>query len=151
MAVFESSTHIDAPTARVYDIITDLHGAQERIEGIKSLEVLTDGEFGVGTRFRETRVMFGKEATEEMEITEVNLGKSYATGAESCGCRYRTVVSVEQDGEGSRLSMAMEATPMTLVGKIMSVVMSRMMKGTIRKCFEADLADIKRAAESGTA
>ncbi len=148
MAVFESSIHIDAPTDRVYDIITDLHGAQERIEGIKALEVLTDGEFGVGTRFRETRVMFGKEATEEMEVTEVNPGKSYATGAESCGCKYHSVIGVEPDGEGSRLTMSMQATPMTLVGKVMSGVMSLMMKRVIRKCFEADLSDIKRAAES---
>lgn len=151
MAVFEASTHIDAPTARVYDIITDLEGAQERVEGIKALEVLTDGGFGVGTRFKETRVMFGKEATEEMEISEVNPGKSYATKAESCGCRYHTVVAVEPDGEGSRLSMTMESTPMTLLGKIMGGVMSILLKKMLRKCIEADLADIKRAAEHGQA
>ena len=148
MGVIEVSTYIDAPPQRVYDVVTDLPGAAERIAAIKSLEVLTEGGFGVGTRFRETRVMFGKEATEEMEIIDVVPGERYTTQAESCGCRYESVVGVVPDGDGSRLTMTFGATPLSFVGRVMSAAMWPLLKGTMRKAVRADLADIKRAAES---
>lgn len=151
MAVLESTTHIDAPPSRVYSVVTDLSSAAERINGIKSLEVLTEGDFGVGTRFRETRVMFGKEATEEMEVIDEVPGEHYVTEAQSCGCRYESVIRVVPDGDGSMLSMSIDATPLTFVGKCMSAVMWPLFKGTMRKCIDADLADIKRAAEKSEA
>lgn len=151
VSVMEVSTQIDAPPARVYEVITDLPSAPDRIKAIKTLEVLTEGEFGVGTRFRETRVMFGKEATEEMEIIDLVPGERYTTEAESCGCRYESVMSVVPDGAGSRLTMTFDATPLTFVGKVMSAVMWPLLKGTMRKAIRADLADLKEAAEAADA
>lgn len=148
MAGLECSTRVEASPQRVFDVITDLPGAAERISAIKSLEVLTDGEFGVGTRFRETRVMFGKEATEEMEVIAMVPGERYTTEAESCGCRYESVMSVVPDGNGARLTMSFDGTPLTFFGKIMSAVMWPMLKGAMRKAVSADLADIKKAAEA---
>lgn len=146
-----TSTRIDAPTSRVYDLMTDLSGAPERIQGIKSLEVLTEGEFGVGTRFRETRVMFGKEATEEMEIVEVKPGESYTTTAESCGCLYRSTVSVTPEGQGSLLTMTFQGTPQSFMAKVMAAVMGPVMRKSMIKMVDKDLADIKTAAESAPA
>ena len=53
MSICLSKT-IDAEPAEVFDRITDLHNAAERIEAITHLEVLTEGPIGAGTRFRET-------------------------------------------------------------------------------------------------
>ena len=39
------------------------------IPDITALEMLSEGPFGEGTRWRETRVMFKKEAVEEMWVT----------------------------------------------------------------------------------
>jgi len=61
--------YIEAPREVVFDAALDLHSAAENIGAITKMEVLTDGPIGLGTRFRETRVMFRKEATELMEIT----------------------------------------------------------------------------------
>lgn len=148
MAAMESTTHIAAPPPKVWEMLTDLNGAADRVEAIKSLEVLTDQPFGVGTRFRETRVMFGKEATEEMEVTAITPGESYTTEAESCGSHYTCIVRVVPDGEGSRLTMSMSARPTGLVGKIVSPILMVMMKGTVAKAFAKDLQDLKAAAEA---
>lgn len=149
MSRLGSSVHIDAPPDRVYAIVTDLAGAPDRIGAIESLEVLTDQPFGVGTRFRETRTMFGRRATEEMEVTAVDPGRSYTTEAESCGCRYTCVVSIEPDGGGATLSMSMRAKPLRLAAKVMCAVMAPLMGGVARKAFARDLQDIKAAAERG--
>jgi carbon monoxide dehydrogenase subunit G len=149
MAEFGSSIHVDAPPARVWDLVTDLAGAAGRIGAIKSVEVLTDQPFGVGTRWRETRVMFGKEATEEMTVTSLTPGESYTTEAESCGCHYTCVVRVAPEGDGSVLAMSMHARGVTLLGRVMGAVMTPLMKGMACKAFAKDLQDLKAAAERG--
>ena len=70
MTSFEVSTVISASPERVFALFTDLAHAPDNIRAIKKLELLTPGPMCMGTRFRETRVMFGKEATEEMEVIE---------------------------------------------------------------------------------
>ena len=58
MAQFTLKKHIEAPPERVFEVVTDLRGAPERIRGITKMEVLTEGPIGGGTRYRETRIMF---------------------------------------------------------------------------------------------
>ena len=61
---------IDAPPEIVWTLITDIANSPQVISGIDSVTILGSTEgFGVGTRWRETRTMFGKEATEEMEVS----------------------------------------------------------------------------------
>jgi len=139
---------VEAPAGRVFPILCDLEGAPERIEGIKKIEVLTDGPFGVGTRWRETRVMFGKEATEVMEVVAMEPGRSYTVTAGSCGTRYETVMACEPRGaDGCRVEFRFGWTPVSLGAKLMSPL-GFLMKGMLRKCIADDLADIKRGAEA---
>lgn len=145
----ETSVGIEAPPARVYEVVTDLENAAERISGIKSMEVLTDGPFGVGTRFRETRVVFGKEATEEMEVVAVTPGEGYELRAESHGHVYKSFVRVRPEGSGSVLSMGFEGHPQGMAARIVGTLMGAMMRSQTKKMMDQDLADIKRAAEGG--
>ncbi len=66
MSTITTSVLVLAPVDRTFEAFCELDKAVERIPGITALEVLTDGPFGEGTRWRETRLMFKKEATEEM-------------------------------------------------------------------------------------
>ena len=91
---------VRAEPGRVFEVFTDLRSAPERVAGIESLEVLTEGPIGQGTRFRETRVMFGKQATEEMEVTGWQPGKSYVVEADSHGSHYRTEFVFEPLAQG---------------------------------------------------
>ena len=60
---------VAAPAARVFERATDIRSWQDTIDAIDRIEMLAEGPAGVGTRFRETRTMMGKEAREEMEVT----------------------------------------------------------------------------------
>ena len=141
------SKSIDAEPTEVFDRLTDLHKAAERIEDITHIEVLTDGPIGAGTRFRETRKMFGKECTEEMEITQFDAPRSYTVEAESCGARMTTRFDVEAEGNGSRVSVDMHSRPITLVAKRVSPVANLMCSGMMKKCIEKDLDGIKASIE----
>ena len=140
----------EAPPERVFDVCTDLRAAAERIRGIKKIEVLGNGPIGMGTRFRETRMMFKRECTEEMEIVAFDPPRSYALGCESHGCRYRTDFRVKPSGAGaSELEMTFDAEPQTILAKVMGVLFRGMIKSCLRE-MDKDLCDLKAVAEGKT-
>lgn len=139
-------TEIAAAPARVFAVFTDLAHAPGRVRAIEALEVLTSGPVGKGTRFKETRQMFGKSATETLEFVEFEPGKGYALAAESCGTRYRSSFTFEPAGAGTRVRMSFEATPVSMAAKMMAPMLG-MMTGPVTKAIQADFADLKRACE----
>ncbi|MGD9692656.1 MAG: SRPBCC family protein [Phycisphaerales bacterium] len=143
------STTINAPQARVFEVFTDLRSAPQCVSGIKSLDVLTDGPIGLATRFRETRVMFGKEASETMEITAFNPPNSYEVTADSHGCHYHSLLTFTPQGpNATTASMTFNATAKTIPAKLMGALMGWMVKGACRKAMQKDFDDLKRAIES---
>lgn len=150
MGKISTSMHFKAPVERVFDVFTDLRNAAGRIEGITELEVLTDGPVGRGTRFRETRMMFKKSWTEEMEITDFEPNGAYVVGCESCGSAYATTFRFSPDDGGTRVDLDWEWKPLTFVAKLMSP-MGKLMSGSMTKCFEADMNDLRRVIEEGDA
>ena len=138
--------HIEANPDRVFEIASDFAGAPERISGIQQVEMLSDGPVGVGTRFRETRTLFGQQATEEMEVTEFDRPSSYTLAAENHGCRFESKITFTPSGSGTVVQMSFEATPVSLVAKAMAAAMEPMIKKVAEECGK-DLDDLKAAIE----
>lgn len=147
MPSVEVQRAIAAPRDRVFRIATDLGRLPETISGIETVEVLTDGPFAEGTRWRETRTLYGKQATEEMWVTGFDPPRSYAVEAESHGAHYRTEITFAPEGEGTRVTFVFAARPLSLVARLFSVLSGLMLK-SVRKALEQDLEDLKQAAES---
>jgi carbon monoxide dehydrogenase subunit G len=150
MPSLSCSIRIRATQQQVFDAITDLERAPERISGIESVEVLTEGPMAQGTRWRETRIMMKKKCTEEMEIVEFDPPTGYRTSAFSCGCHYDSGLTVTPDGEEMILEMSFKGTPQTFMAKLMTPL-SKLMMGPMRKLMDKDLADIKKYVERGSA
>ncbi|MCH8822853.1 MAG: SRPBCC family protein [Planctomycetes bacterium] len=143
-----ATKHFKAPPEIVWEVMSDLENAADRIDAIVKLEILTEGPVGQGTRFKETRIMFKKEATETMEITSWNPPNSYTTEADGCGCHYTSVITCEKDGDGTLVTMSFEAEAMSAFGKIMSALTGWMMKSVCAKAFDKDLENLKNFVES---
>jgi hypothetical protein len=139
--------HVAAPPEKVFAVASDFRNAAGRLRGITKMELLTDGPVGVGTRFRETRVMFGREATETMTVTAFDPPRGYALGAESCGCRYHIEFRFTPKDGGTDLEMRFEGRPLTLVAKVLGFLMGPMISKNCAKESEKDLDDLKAAAE----
>lgn len=148
MAELVASTRIAASPAAVFAACSDFEHAAQHIGAITKVEMLTPGPVGKGTKFRETRKMFGKEATETMEVLEFFPNTSYVLGAESCGSRYRTTFTFTPAGGGTDVEFRFSATPLTFWAKVAGAVMMPLMKGVLRKCVMQDLEDIKRRLET---
>jgi uncharacterized membrane protein len=149
MKTLEVSQTVRAPIESVFAVASDLPRAAEFISAITEIEMLTDGPVGEGTKWRETRMMFGRKATEVMWITEWDPPNGYVVEARSHGSHYMTSLSYEALGAGeTRIRMTFGATAETVMAKVMMLVCAFMTK-TIIKCFEADLRDIKTYCEAG--
>lgn len=140
--------HISAPVDRVYAQLMDLERWPETISAITKIEKLTKGPVTNGTRFKETRVMFGKEHAETMTFENVTPNKGYTLTASSCGMRYATTHTLTPEAGGTKLRFEMQSTPLTLGAKIMSPVMGAMLKGTMKKMIAKDFDDLARACEA---
>ena len=141
---------VAAPPERAFEVFTDLRNAPSRVEGIKSLEVLTDGPVAASTVFRETRVMFGKEAVEEMRIGEFEDPSRYTVLGESCGVRFETEFRFTPTSGGTRVDQEVRSTPLTFGAKVMGALMGWMMTGAMRKAMQADLDDLARFCATDT-
>lgn len=141
---------IAAPPVTVWGLITDIPNSPQVISGIDSVDMIGGPEgFGVGTRWRETRTMFGKEATEEMEVSAVSAGTSYSVIAASRGMRYESTLTLQPtSADACTLTMVFAGEPTSAVSRAMAATIGRLFVGQTRKALEKDLADIASAAEA---
>jgi hypothetical protein len=138
-----------APEA-LWRVVVGMDDWVDVVEAIEVVERLDDGDgFGLGTTWRETRTMFGKKATEDMEVTEYEEGVRYATAAESHGSKYFSEIRVDAAGTGSRITMSFRGEPQTALTKAMDATVGRLFMGATRKALAKDLDDIAAAAEAG--
>ena len=146
MAGCTINRHIAAPREVVFQHLTNFRLAPEAIKGIKRIEMLTEGPTGVGTKFKETRIMFGREASEVMEVTAFDPPSGYALGCVSCGCRYHTEFRLKPNGTGTDVEMVFDVQGLTLVAKVMGLLMRPMLKMCMKQIAK-DLDDAKAAIE----
>ena len=141
-----ASRTIHAPVERVFDTIAHIENFSKAVPHIVKVEFLSETRAGVGTRFRETRIMRGKEASTELEVTEYVENDRVRIVADTHGTLWDTVFTVTPVDEGSRLDMLMEARAHAMMSKLMFP----MMKGMLTKALEQDLDAVKAYCE-GTA
>ena len=144
MSRTEIQRTIAAPADKVFAAVADVRQFSRAVEHIERVEFVSDTRTGLGTRFRETRRMRGRESTVELEITEFAAPERVRFLSEAGGVKWDTVFTVARArGGNTRLTMVMEATPLTLPARLMVPLM----KGMVRKAIAADMDAVKRYCE----
>ena len=137
---------IDAPPDVAFALVADIPAWPRVISGVQSVEMVTPGAVAVGTRFRETREMFGRQATEEMTVAEIEAPLRLVLTAFNHGTAYRAEHLFEAHGGGTKLELAFEGRPVTLLARLLAPL-GVLFLGTVKRHLEADLADLAREAE----
>ncbi|MET4637182.1 SRPBCC family protein [Mycetocola sp. 2940] len=139
---------INADRKQVFGVFRDLENAAANISAITRLEVLEGpAQLNVGTKWRETRTMFGKEATEEMWVTGYEQDVSYVAEAESRGTHYRTEYRFTPVGNGTRVDLTFDGAPLTFGARVAGLV-GALFVGAAKKALHQDLVDLKRTCEA---
>lgn len=142
------SVNVAAPPARVWSIVTDIENATTNLPAIKRLEFIGPARQGPGTRWRETRVCFGREVTEELVISEWRPPHEYVVTTQHRGSANRCAVRVRAVGTGAQLEYEFSITAHTLVARVASTLMLPFIEKAIRKALSDDLDALKQRCES---
>jgi uncharacterized membrane protein len=137
---------VDAPVTSVFQVYADFGNVAARVDGIQKIEMLTDDPVGIGSRFRETRMMFGRESTEEMEITEFEPNKKYTVEAFSCGAHFQTIFRFRPDGNATHVDVELNTRNVSLFSKLMSPL-GFLMAGPMKKMIMSDIDQLKSYCE----
>ncbi|MRG93396.1 SRPBCC family protein [Polyangium spumosum] len=146
---FTSEHHIDAPPERVFAAMANPEGFGDWMQGFVRAERVTPGDFGVGTEFRETRKMFGREATEHFEVTTCEPGKRLGlrvdgTKGTTGKGEYRFVYDFEPAGTGTLLRTS---AVIEMPGGLFTKIIGKLMGGAFKKACDKDLDALKAYVE----
>jgi uncharacterized protein YndB with AHSA1/START domain len=147
---FRIDVDIDAPRSDVFEALTDLEAAREWMPDLQEIEVLSETRNGEGLRWRETRTMFGREASEVMEVTAYEPPDHihvFADGTEGSSGRgkYDFDYRLTETDDGTHVALDAEITDM---GFFMGLI-GKLMKGTFKKAIQKDLNAMKGWLEDG--
>jgi carbon monoxide dehydrogenase subunit G len=135
---------IHAPVDLVFQTISDIQNFSKVVPDIVKYEYLSDTKTGVGTRFRETRLMKGKEISTDLEVTEYHPNERIRMVTDSHGTVWDSVFTVHQKGKDTVLNLTMTANAY----KIMPKLINPIMKGFFKKSLEKDVDAVKIYCET---
>ncbi len=139
------SETIHAPIGLVFETVADITKYREAIAHIVGVEMLSEVQRGVGTRFRETRRMpNGKEMSNELEVTELVDDDHVRIVCDTHGTVWDTTFTVRDLGAGrTELALVMHARAHKLVARLINPLI----KGMVAKEVAKDLQAVKAHCE----
>ena len=125
---------VDAPIDLVFETGADERRFSQALPHIVKVEFLSDVKVGVGTRFRETRLMNGKETTTELEVAEfVENERVRLVATDSQGTVWDTAFTVAAVRGRTDLTMTMVACAYTWLARIFVFLIRSMIKRAVER------------------
>lgn len=134
---------INAPIEKVFGTVADIRQFEQALPHVIGHEFLSEQESGVGTQFRETRVMKGRETVTELEVTEYVENDRVRMVADTNGTVWDTVFTVTTDGTTTTLVTTMQARAYKLLPKLLNPLI----RGMIAKAVGKDMDLVKASCE----
>jgi len=135
---------IKAPIETVFDRVTNVENFTTVAPYIKSIEFLSEHRSGIGTRFRETRIMKGRETSTELELTEYDSPYHARFISDTGGTVWDSVYTTEAVQDGTKLTLLMEARPHKLAAKLITPLIM----GMVSKAIDEDNLAVKAHCEA---
>ena len=146
MATIKVSREIAAPVEDVFALFTDIEHGAAHVSGIKGVEMMTFGEFRLGTKWGETREVLGRLDDAVMEITAFERNRSYTITHHKAGVRVDTVFTFEPAAGGTRVTIEFALNPQGLPLALLSPL-EWAIAGKVRDVLAHDLLDLKNSIE----
>ena len=128
---------IHAPVNIVFQTVADADRFAQAISGVTKLEFLSTHSTGVGTRFRQSRSMNGKEATMDFEVTEYVKDKHVRIINETHGTIWDSLITLEAQEPTTKLTMHMIAKSNRLVPRLLLPLICLFITKAVGRDFDA--------------
>ena len=108
MSGFKMNEWIARSPKEVFDFITDSNNAPKVVSSVMNMVKLTEGPARVGTRYRETRSMNGKEHHTELEVASYEPNQVYAMKNVTEGIETIYRYNFQPESNGTRVDLVCE-------------------------------------------
>jgi carbon monoxide dehydrogenase subunit G len=105
---FQFTEHITRSPQDVFEVLSNPARATEFLDSITESRKITDGPIAVGTRFFETRVVNGKEASAELVVSAYEPPTHVGISAEAEGIKVEYHYRLSPEGGGTRVNWTCE-------------------------------------------
>ncbi|WP_020525005.1 SRPBCC family protein [Catelliglobosispora koreensis] len=139
MTVIESTTYIERSPEDVFDYLVDLRSELEWNPGVESMELLTDGQVGVGSRY-----LAKWKQSKHIEVECVAFDRPHHWSYVNGGPVSVTFTGhLTPEGTGTRLAATFDAEPNGLLMRLIFPVFIRIMRRQERE----NMVNLKRTLE----
>lgn len=147
MADSHFETRFAAAPERVFAVLSDPVATSVHLRHVQALVWLTPGPVGLGSRFRETRRVFGRESTQELTISRFEPPTGITMAVEKPSISTASNFDLTPDGAGTRVRVGIEVRGHTLGGKLFAVLLFPLMARAIQSAVRNDLEDLRATIE----
>ncbi|MYL34846.1 hypothetical protein GLW08_15700 [Pontibacillus yanchengensis] len=128
MTAFSDKVTIAKPKTEVFTFLTSFDNATTIMPNVVKNEILSEGPFGVGTRFRETRLIRGREASSEIEVIEYEPSEKFSVRSELEGLATLYHYKLQSTETGTEVTFECEINASSLKMKLIKPLFKRIMK-----------------------
>ena len=136
--------NIQAPIELVFQAVSEIDNLPNTNPDIIKIEFLSDTKSGVGTKFRETRLMNNRESLTELEITEFIENEHIRMVADSHGTIWDSTFTLRSVEPGTELTLTMTAKSHKFLPKLLNPLL----KNVYKKGLEKHLTAVKIFCEN---
>ena len=135
---------IEAPVKKVFDCVAHIEQYRKAQPHIIDVEFLTEQRVGTGTKFRETRMMHGKQQLTELEVTQYVPDEKVRMVNVTNGTTWDTLWTFRQLENGTKMDFCMQASTQSRIAKFALMLL----KPFISYAVTTDLDRLKQYCES---
>ena len=144
MINLDIGTLIDKPVKDVFAFITNPANMSKWNSAVVSMEQITPGAVGLGTKFKNVGEMMGRRIEGEMQVIAFEPDSKYGFQMNAGPVQVNVTLNFKTVGTGTKLSLNAQGNPGGLF-KLAEPVM----QGRVKSMMEENLARLKSVMEKG--
>jgi len=144
MINLDLGTLIDKPVKDVFAFVANLNNMSKWNSAVVSLQQITPGPIGVGTKFKSVGEMMGRRIEGEVQVTAYEPDTKTGFQMQAGPVQVNVTIAFKPVGTGTKVSLNAQGNPGGLF-KLAEPVM----QGRVKSLMEENLARLKSVLEKG--
>ena len=144
MINLDLNTLIDHPVKNVFAFVSDLNNMSKWNSAVVSLQQITPGPIGVGTKFKSIGEMMGRRIEGEVQVTSYEPDSKTGFQMNAGPMQLNVVFSFRPVGTGTKVGLSAQGNPAG-VFKLAEGIL----QGRVKSLMEENLARLKSVLEKG--
>ena len=144
MIDLDLSTLVDRPMKDVFAFVSNLNNMSKWNSAVVSLEQVTPGAVGVGTKFKSVGEMMGRRMEGEVQVTSYEPDTKTGFQMNAGPMQINVTISFKPVGTGTKVGLNAHGNPAGVFK-----LAEGMMQGRVKSMMEENLARLKSVLEKG--